>query len=294
MGLYDDKNKLNREAAQVALEYSKATEKDIIELINSFVPKYLEFKQKFYSFANGQIKNEQREISALHKVLQNMKQNAIKMQISLDAYNEYITYSASIENKIENFEREIAREKVNQTKTGEVKKINLVLDKRYTIKNFDYLEYAQAKVQSYPKPYTSVEKASSFAKSYQNKLSYWVDSMISIRKDMESKQKKIDELKPQAISEEAEYNSFMEEYKQFESEVFDNFEYKLGQYLKKSPESEIKNRILKSLNATKFKEMKKDPKNFELITSKTCFNLIADVANKIINIQEQTNNKGME
>ena len=82
MGLYDNKNQLNREAAQIALEVSRATEKDIIELLNSFVPTFKSMQKKYYTFAYGKIKEQKTKINELTKSLQTVKmqsKNLVKL-----------------------------------------------------------------------------------------------------------------------------------------------------------------------------------------------------------------------
>lgn len=297
MGLYDDKIRLNREAAQVALEFNRATEKDIIEMLNSYVPKYKEMQKQYYSFANGKIKAENAQIRSLDQILQNTKKQAIKAQISLDAYVEYVKYSNSnIEHRIDCFEREISEEEIKQSTTGIVKKIDLVLDKRYCLKDYNYLEYARAKLASYPAPYTSVEKANRFIASYQKKLTSLVDGMIKTRKEKDARIKKVEELKLQANSEpeKEQFEEFTKKYQEFEKEIYSDNKFRIEQYVKKSPDSEIKKQILKSLNRSKYKAMSKNPNECELVTAKTMFDLVGDVANNLINLNEQTQDKGME
>lgn len=294
MGLYDNKNQLNREAAMVALEFSRATEKDIVELLTSFVPTFKSMQKKYYSFAYGKIKEEKNQIKKLDRILQNAKQQAIKAQISLDAYKEYALYHSSIEHKIDYFEREINEEEIKQSTTGIIKKKDLVLDNRYCIRDYTYLEYAKAKLSSFPAPYTSVEKANRFISSYQKKLSGLVDNMITTRKDIDSRLKKIDELKLQTNNEKEDFDEFTKQYQEFEKGIYKDCRYRVEQYVKKSPDSEIKKQIMKSLNRSKYQAMSKDPKECNLVTSKTLFNLVADVANDLIKLNEQTNDKGME
>lgn len=294
MGLYDNKNQLNREAAQIALEVSRATEKDIIELLNSFVPTFKSMQKKYYTFAYGKIKEQKTKINELTKSLQTAKAKAIKAQISLDAYKEYVFYRSSIEYRIDSFQRKIAQEEIKQSTTGIVKKQNLVLDNRYCLRDYSYLEYAKAKLSSYPTPYTSVEKANRFIESYQKKLTGLVNSMISIRKDIDHRLEQIDEYKLQTKNETEEFDEFTKQYQNFEKEIYKDCRYRVEQYIKKSPDSEIKKQILKSLNRSKYKAMSKDPKEYNLVTSKTLFNLVADVANALVKLNEQTNDKGME
>ncbi len=297
MGLYDDKIRLNREATQVALEFNRATEKDIVEMLNSYVPKYKEMQKQYYSFANGKIKAENAQIRSLDQILQNAKKQAIKAQISLDAYIEYVKYSSSnIEHIIDCFERDISEEEVKQSTTGIVKKIDLVLDKRYCLKDYNYLEYARAKLASYPAPRTSVEKANRFIASYQKKLTSLVDGMIKTRKEKDARIKKIEGLKVEANSEpeKEQFEEFTKKYQEFEKEIYSDNKFRIEQYIKKSPDSEIKKQILKSLNRSKYKAMSKNPNDYELITAKTMFDLVGDVANNLINLNEQTQDKGME
>lgn len=297
MGLYDDKIRLNREAAQVALEFNRATEKDIVEMLNSYVPKYKEMQKQYYSFANGKIKAENAQIRSLDQILQNAKKQAIKAQISLDAYAEYVKYSSSnIEHRIDCFEREISEEEIKQSTTGIVKKIDLVLDKRYCLKDYNYLEYARAKLASYPAPHTSVEKANRFIASYQKKLTSLVDGMIKTRKEKDARIKKVEGLKLQANSEpeKEQFEEFTKKYQEFEKEIYSDNKFRIEQYIKKSPDSEIKKQILKSLNRSKYKAMSKNPNDYDLITAKTMFDLVGDVANNLINLNEQTQDKGME
>lgn len=294
MGLYDNKNQLNREAAKVALEFSHATEKDIIKLLNSFVPTFRLMKEKYYSFAYGKIKEQKSKIIELNKSLQATKAKAIKVQISLEAYKEYVFYYSSIEHIIDVFQRKISQEEINQSISGIIKKKDLILDNRYWLRNYNYLDYAKTKLFSYPDPYTSVEKANRFIESYQKKLSGLVDSMISIRKDIDHRLEQIDEYKLQTKNETEEFDEFTKQYQNFEKEIYKDCRYRVEQYVKKSPDSEIKKQILKSLNRSKYKAMSKDPKEYNLVTSKTLFNLVADVANALVKLNEQTNDKGME
>ena len=171
-----------------------------------------------------------------------------------------------------------------------------MLDKRYCLKDFNYLEYARAKIASYPAPHTSVEKANRFIASYQKKLTSLVDGMIKTRKEKDARIKKIEGLKVEANSEpeKEQFEEFTKKYQEFEKEIYSDNKFRIEQYIKKSPDSEIKKQILKSLNRSKYKAMSKNPNDYELVTAKTMFDLVGDVANNLINLNEHTQDKGME
>ena len=309
--------KVNREAAQDYLDFHKANESEIVKLLSSFISKYRELKNEYYALPAGKIKLAKKHINEKTDLLYQLANVMTVESAKYIAHSYYSTYVLSgVENKIENLERNyrngelniiiaclnLTNNKIQIKLDANDNLINIIMDghKVQACKK-DFIELCLFK--SFPKPYTSREKAESFKAHYLQKAEKIKKSAkitLNLIKDLQGNINKLETEAKTAVEEE-NYALYIVKYKEFETELTKAADNRISAYVKKAPDSKLKKQVLKSLKNSQKAEMDKNPQNKELVTFQTVVNLLADIDAGLVNLGESLSegsdiktNKGME
>lgn len=321
---------INKQAAQDYLDFHNASESQIIELLNSFMPKYRELKEEFYTLPAGKIKLAKKHINEKTNILYQLADVMTKEAAKYIAHSFYCnnienlnTKAVSLERIFRNVNERITslERKYNNGELNDVildlnnenNKIQVKLDVNPDLVNItmngrafqaDKKAFVWLCVfKSFPAKYTSREKAGRFCDYYLKKAEEIVKEAgipLSLIKDLQANIKKLETESKTHLAKE-DMALYMVKYNQFKAEFVKSAKNSIFAYANKAPDSKLKKEIKRSLLKAQKDEISKNSENKELVSPATLIKLLADIDAGLVNLGEgkgnsadANSNKGME